>query len=337
MEIVKENKSQSRQNPPRKSEEGLGKRKTDFNDSFNALKLDINGVRLPKFDIQPEYLDLIDNPEKVKNTYDFLIALCQKGFKKLNINDRIEVRELFSTSEFDVVVHLAAQAGVRHAMEDPFAFIDTNMVGFGNILEGCRNQAIGHLMFASSSSVYGVSDKKNVTEDHPLVPLTLYNKYKGLCEPLLLNHTSNNFEGVIFRPATVCGYAPKLRLDLSVNILTNHAVCNNKIIVFGGNQLRPNLHIKDYCDVVKLLLRAPREKIKNEIFNVGYQNMSINDIANLVKKDWVKSGAIIIDVGINKQGDKIVGDVSFEEVKDKVKFMNYSLVSVFILRQLQNW
>jgi len=104
-----------------------------------------------------------------------------------------------------------------------------------------------------------------------------------MCEPILLKHTNDNFEGVIFRPATVCGYAPRLRLDLSVNILTNHAVCNNKIKVFGGDQLRPNLHVKDYCDVIKLLLLAPQEKIKNEIFNVGYQNMSIREIANLVK------------------------------------------------------
>ena len=105
-----------------------------------------------------------------------------------------------------------------------------------------------------------------------------------MCEPLLIKHTNDNFVGVIFRPATVCGYAPRLRLDLSVNILTNHAVNKNKIMVFGGKQLRPNLHVKDYCDVIKLLLLAPDKKVKNEIFNVGYQNMSIQEIANLVKK-----------------------------------------------------
>jgi nucleoside-diphosphate-sugar epimerase len=105
-----------------------------------------------------------------------------------------------------------------------------------------------------------------------------------MCEPLLRKHTDNTFVGVIFRPATVCGYAPRQRLDLSVNILTNHAVNKNKITVFGGDQLRPNLHIQDYCDTVELLLNAPSEKIQNEIFNVGYQNMSIMDIAHLVEK-----------------------------------------------------
>ena len=139
-------------------------------------------------------------------------------------------------------------------------------------------------IYASSSSVYGVSDQPDVTEEHPLVPLTLYNEYKGMCEPLLLKHTTSDFVGVIFRPATVCGYAPRQRLDLSVNILTNHAITHRKITVFGGDQMRPNLHIVDYCDVVQVLLDAPDEKIADQIFNVGYQNLSIMQIAILVKR-----------------------------------------------------
>ena len=105
-----------------------------------------------------------------------------------------------------------------------------------------------------------------------------------MCEPLLLKHTDQSFVGVVFRPATVCGYAPRQRFDLSVNILTNHAINNGKITVFGGEQLRPNLHILDYCDAAQVLLDAPDDKVANEIFNVGYQNMSIMDIALLVKR-----------------------------------------------------
>jgi nucleoside-diphosphate-sugar epimerase len=105
-----------------------------------------------------------------------------------------------------------------------------------------------------------------------------------MCEPILSKHTNDDFIGVTFRPATVCGYAPRQRLDLSVNILTNHAVNKNAITVFGGEQLRPNLHVQDYCDTVQLLLEADDEKIQNEIFNVGFQNMSIKDIALLVKR-----------------------------------------------------
>jgi nucleoside-diphosphate-sugar epimerase len=146
-----------------------------------------------------------------------------------------------------------------------------------------KNAGIRRFIYASSSSVYGVSDKPDVTEDHPLVPLTLYNKYKGMCEPLLRKHTSDKFTGVTFRPATVCGYAPRQRFDLSVNILTNHAVNANKITVFGGSQQRPNLHVQDYCDAVKLFLTAPTEKVQNEIFNVGTQNLTIMQIAELVR------------------------------------------------------
>ena len=159
-----------------------------------------------------------------------------------------------------------------------------NLNSFEPMVLAAKKANIKRFIYASSSSVYGVSESKNVTEEHPLVPLTLYNKYKGECEPILLKYTDDNFEGVIFRPATVCGYAPRLRLDLSVNILTNFAVNKNMIKVFGGEQLRPNLHVQDYCDSIQLLIEAPKELIKNQIFNIGYQNLSIKEIALLVKK-----------------------------------------------------
>ena len=173
-----------------------------------------------------------------------------------------------------------------------------NLDAFEPMVLAAKNVGIKRFVYASSSSVYGVSDKPDVTEDHPLVPLTLYNKYKGMCEPLLKKHTDEKFVGVIFRPATVCGYAPRMRFDLSVNILTNHAVNNNKITVFGGSQLRPNLHVQDYCDVVELFLTAPSEKIRNETFNVGTQNLSLMQIAHLVRdvvsKEFPEKGQIEI-------------------------------------------
>lgn len=159
-----------------------------------------------------------------------------------------------------------------------------NLDAFEPMVKTAKAAGVKRFVYASSSSVYGVSDQPDVTEDHPLVPLTLYNKYKGLCEPILKQYADESFTGVIFRPATVCGYAPRLRLDLSVNILTNHAVTNNKITVFGGSQLRPNLHVQDYCDAVEMFLTAPTDKIQRETFNVGYQNMSIMEIAQLAKR-----------------------------------------------------
>ncbi len=124
-----------------------------------------------------------------------------------------------------------------------------------------------------------------MTEDHPLVPLTLYNKYKGMCEPLLFKHTDDELRRRDLSPGDgvrLCA-AAALRPDAST-FSTNHAINNGKITVFGGEQMRPNLHIHDYCDAVQVLLDAPDEKIANEIFNVGYQNMSIMDIALLVKR-----------------------------------------------------
>ena len=139
-----------------------------------------------------------------------------------------------------------------------------NYDAFEPMILAAKRAGIKRFIHASTSSVYGISEEKHVKEDHPLVPLTLYNKYKALTEPFLLKHIDNNFEGVIIRPATVCGYAPRLRLDLSVNILTNFAVNKCEIKVFGGDQLRPNLHIKDYCETIELLLEAEKKKFKDK-------------------------------------------------------------------------
>ncbi|MEM9209905.1 MAG: SDR family oxidoreductase [Pseudomonadota bacterium] len=183
----------------------------------------------------------------------------------------------------DIVANLACISNDASFELDEQLSTTINLDAFEPMVVAAKSAGVKRFVYASSSSVYGVSDSPDVTEDHPLVPLTLYNKYKGMCEPLLQKHTSDDFVGVVFRPATVCGYAPRLRLDLSVNILTNHAVNNNKITVFGGAQMRPNLHVQDYCDAVEMLLTAQAEKVQNEIFNIGFQNMSIADLAILVK------------------------------------------------------
>ncbi len=199
-----------------------------------------------------------------------------------DIRDAASIRK--HAAGHDIFVSLACISNDASFELDEALSTSVNMEAFEPMVKAAKEAGVSRFVYASSSSVYGVSDEPNVTEEHPLVPLTLYNKYKGLCEPLLAKHTDKDFVGVTFRPATVCGYAPRLRLDLSVNILTNHAVTNNKITVFGGSQLRPNLHVQDYCDAVQLLMEAPAEKIADQIFNVGFQNMSIMDIAKLVKK-----------------------------------------------------
>ena len=199
-----------------------------------------------------------------------------------DVRDIAKVTEALAGQQH--VLHLSCISNDASFELDEKLSTSVNLDSFEPLVIAAKKAGVKRFVFASSSSVYGVSDKPDVTEDHPLVPLTLYNKYKGMCEPLLLKHTDKDFVGVVFRPATVCGYAPRQRLDLSVNILTNHAVNKGKITVFGGDQLRPNLHVQDYTDLCKLLLTAPDEKIANQVFNCGFQNMSIMDIAKTVKK-----------------------------------------------------
>jgi nucleoside-diphosphate-sugar epimerase len=198
----------------------------------------------------------------------------------------------------DAFVSLACISNDASFELDEKLSTSVNLHAFEPMVVAAKKAGVKRFIYASSSSVYGVSEQPDVTEEHALVPLTLYNKYKGMCEPLLRKHTDDNFVGVTFRPATVCGYAPRQRFDLSVNILTNHAVNAGKITVFGGSQMRPNLHVQDYCDVAQLFLTAPAEKIQNEIFNVGTQNLSLMQIAHLVRdvvsKEFPERGRVEI-------------------------------------------
>ncbi len=200
---------------------------------------------------------------------------------KGDIRDLDNLKE--SSKGHDYFLHLACISNDASFVLDEKLSQSVNFDCFEPMVIAAKENNIKRFIYASSSSVYGISNKKDVKEDHPLLPLTAYNKFKGMCEPLLLKHSNDNFETVVFRPATVCGYGPRMRFDLSVNILTCNAICNNKIRVFGGDQLRPNLHILDYCKAVSMLLVAEKNKVNKEIFNIGYENLSIKDIAKKIK------------------------------------------------------
>lgn len=184
----------------------------------------------------------------------------------------------------DAVLHLACISNDASFELDENLSKTINYDCFEPMVIAAKNAGVKRFIYASSSSVYGVSDSPNVTEEHPLLPLTLYNKFKGMCEPLLWKHKSDGFTAAVIRPATVCGYSPRTRLDLSVNILTNHAINKGVITVFGGGQMRPNLHIEDMVDAYELMLTAPHDKIHGEVFNIGFENHSIAAIADMVKK-----------------------------------------------------
>jgi nucleoside-diphosphate-sugar epimerase len=128
-----------------------------------------------------------------------------------------------------------------------------------------------------------VKEEQNVTEDLPREPLTDYSRFKAMCEDELEKRRSPAFTTLTLRPATVCGWSPRLRLDLSVNILTNHAVNKGKITVFGGAQLRPNFHVRDCAELYVKCLALPAAQIDGKVFNAGYQNLSFDAIAEKVR------------------------------------------------------
>jgi nucleoside-diphosphate-sugar epimerase len=184
----------------------------------------------------------------------------------------------------DAVIHLACISNDPSFELNPSLSKTINFDAFEPLVSISKHSGVRRFIYASTSSVYGVSDAPEVTEDHPLVPLTDYNKYKGLCEPILLQYQSPDFTTVIIRPATVCGYSPRQRLDLAVNILTNLAVNTGKITIFGGSQQRPNIHVEDITDLYVDLLERPDSQIAGKIFNAAYQNHTVAELGEMVRR-----------------------------------------------------
>jgi nucleoside-diphosphate-sugar epimerase len=184
----------------------------------------------------------------------------------------------------DAVIHLACVSNDPSFELNPALGRSINYDCFPGLVDAARQSGIRRFVYASSSSVYGIKEETNVTEDLPLQPLTDYSRYKALCEAILLAKRRPGFVVLILRPATVCGWSPRLRLDLSVNILTNHAVNNRKITVFGGQQRRPNLHIADMVDLYCRSLRYADAAIDGQVFNAGYENYRLMEIAEMVRE-----------------------------------------------------
>jgi nucleoside-diphosphate-sugar epimerase len=184
----------------------------------------------------------------------------------------------------EALIHLACISNDPSYELDPGLSKTINYDAFLDLVKVSKESGVKRFVFASSSSVYGIKDKAEVTEDLPLEPLTDYSKYKALCEEALLREATDDFIASIIRPSTVCGYSPRLRLDLTVNILTNHAINQGEIKVFGGEQKRPNIHIEDMTDLYLLLLELPEGKIHQQIYNAGYENYTVREIAEKVRQ-----------------------------------------------------
>ena len=188
-----------------------------------------------------------------------------------------------SLSDCDAVIHLACISNDPSFELDPALGRSINYEAFLPLVDIAKDSGVRRFIYASSSSVYGVKEEQNVTEDLPREPLTDYSRFKAMCEDELEKRRSPGFTTLTLRPATVCGWSPRLRLDLSVNILTNHAVNKGKITVFGGAQLRPNFHVRDCAELYVKCLALPAAQIDGKVFNAGYQNLSLDAIAEKVR------------------------------------------------------
>jgi len=240
------------------------------------------------------YVGCVLVPKLVEKGYDVrVLDLMLFGSKGLDsVKDKIEIISgnikdenilRRSLEGIDYVIHLAAISNDPCSELDPELTKQVNFEATKKLVEISKQKGIKRFIYASSSSVYGIKDEPNVTEELSLNPLTIYSKTKAQSEEVVKSSNDQNFTTVNIRPATICGYSPRLRLDLTVNILTDHAINKGKITVFGGDQKRPNIHIEDITDYYIDLLNQPKDKIAGKTFNAGYENYTVNEIADMVK------------------------------------------------------
>jgi nucleoside-diphosphate-sugar epimerase len=217
----------------------------------------------------------------------------------------------------DAVIHLACISNDPSFELDPGLGKSINYDAFVDLVDVAKASGVKRFIYASSSSVYGIKETENVSEDLPLEPLTDYSKYKALCEDILLKAREPGFVGLVLRPATVCGYSPRLRLDLTVNILTNHAINNGKITVFGGQQKRPNIHIEDMTDLYIKSLEWSDEAIDGKIFNAGYENHTVMEIAEMVRQEVGEK----VEIVATPTDDHRSYHISSEKIKAELGFV----------------
>tara|TARA_Y100000591_G_C21782869_1_gene672112 strand:- start:220 stop:1167 length:948 start_codon:yes stop_codon:yes gene_type:complete len=220
-------------------------------------------------------LKIIDSQwfgKNVKNSKN--LKVIKKDIRDLNEAD---------FKGYNAIIHLANIANDPSVLLKPQLSWDVNVLTTMKICELAIQAKVKQIIFSSSGSVYGVSKDKNVTEKTKLKPISVYNKTKMIAERIFLSY-SKYLNTVIIRPATVCGVSQRLRLDVSVNMLTYQACKNNLITVLGGSQIRPNIHITDLCRIFLHFLKRKNFIYRSEIYNAGFENLSILDIANKIRK-----------------------------------------------------
>ena len=253
-------------------------------------------------------LDLMIYGENVLPSHPNLNAV--KG----DIRDQALLQKLLPGH--DAVIHLACISNDPSFELNPDLGKSINLDAFQPLVEISKSCSVKRFIYASSSSVYGIKDEPNVHEEMVLEPLTDYSQFKADCEKILAEYQSDDFTTVTIRPATVCGYSPRQRLDVVVNILTNLAYHKREISVFGGDQLRPNIHIADMVEAYMTLLDADKEKIAGKIFNAGYENQSVSMIAKTVKNVVGEDVKLIT----TPSDDNRSYHISSQKIKDEIGF-----------------
>ncbi len=272
-------------------------------------------------------LDLMWYGEDVIDAHPNLVMV--KG----DIRDQELLRKIIPGH--DSVIHLACISNDPSFEMDPKLGESINLDAFQPLVEISRASGVKRFIYASSSSVYGVKSEPNVSEDMSLEPLTDYSRFKAECEKILANYQSPEFTTVTIRPATVCGYSRRQRLDVVVNILSNLAFHKRKITVFGGKQLRPNIHIADMVEAYVVLLNAPKELIAGEIFNAGYENQSVEELANSVRDVMGDDVELVTSPTDDNRSyhissqkiSKVLGFVPSHTIKDAIVDMKQALES----------
>lgn len=216
----------------------------------------------------------------------------------------------------DAVIHLACISNDPSFELDPNLGKSINYDCFRPFVKEAKKAGVKRFIYASSSSVYGIKDDPEVTEDLSLEPLTDYSKFKVMCEQVLTEEREPGFTTLIIRPATVCGYSPRQRLDVIVNILTNHAVNNRKVKVFGGEQRRPNIHIEDMTDLYCYAMTLPDEKIDGGIYNAGYENHKVMELGRMVQQAVGED----VDLVVEPTDDNRSYHVSSAKVQEELGF-----------------
>lgn len=217
----------------------------------------------------------------------------------------------------DAVIHLACISNDPSFELNPDLGKSINYDSFRPLVKAAKAAGVERFIYASSSSVYGIKEDDAVTEELELNPLTDYSKYKAMCEDVLAEEHEPGFVTCTVRPATVCGYGPRQRLDVVVNILTNQAYNTRTIKVFGGPQKRPNIHIQDMADLYVFLLQQPDELIDGETYNAGFENHTLNQLAEMVRLQVGND----IKVEVVPTNDLRSYHVSSEKMRNKLGFV----------------